>query len=357
MAVSSARACLAAALGAAACGFDSSGNGSGAAEIGDATGTDGPGDATLASDAASATTTAPDESGGSATTGDATLASATTPTTAGEDTLEGGTTGPSGWGPWQPPISMGIVNSDFGDDDPTLRGDLLEMVFASTRDGASEQLMFATRVGTGEDFGPADLVLGNLNRIDANEKTPEMTLDGLVMTFASDRIYGPGGDDLYVTWRDAPGAVWADPVPIYELNTVGNEAAFVATEDALVGYFCRYVEGQEEQIVRTLRASTAEMWGPAVELEIDSPQSDCSPWVQANGTELWLTSRRPGGSGGADLWSAIVDEIIGTPESDPLLNSALDDEDPWVAPAGDLVVFASDRDGDLDLYWSVRAPT
>ena len=29
----------------------------------------------------------------------------------------------------------------------------------------------------------------------------------------------------------------------------------------------------------------------------------------------------------------------------------------WASPAGDLVVFASDRGGNLDLYWSVRAPS
>jgi hypothetical protein len=346
------RACVGAALLAAACGFDSHGAGSGAAEIGEASASD---DVADASDG-------PTAGPGSSATMDA-----TDPDDTGSVTLSGSddasddssgsasTTGGFQWGPWEDPQPLTMLNSDGSDDDPTLRGDLLEIVFASMRmPNISEELMFSTRASTADEFGPPQYLPAPINEYATNETTPEISLDGLVLTFASDRA---GTADIYVTFRESVDLTWGPVMRIEELATVDNEAALATSDDGLFGVFCRFTALNAEQLFITTRPTTLDLWGGFVELTINSPERDCSPWVAPDGGELWFSSARIGGDLNDDIFFAPIEGgVVGEPQVVEDLRSAVRDEDPWLSAAGDLVVFASERAGTLDLYWSVRAP-
>jgi hypothetical protein len=86
----------------------------------------------------------------------------------------------------------GIAASTGADDGPTLSGDELVLVFASTR-GGSQDLWYAKRTSVSESFGsPQPLVsLNNSSKADAE---PYLTPDGCTLYFASDRA---GSMDLY----------------------------------------------------------------------------------------------------------------------------------------------------------------
>jgi Tol biopolymer transport system component len=131
----------------------------------------------------------------------------------------------------------------------------------------------------------------------------------------------------------------------------------VFTDDALLAVFCRGQARGNAAIFRGTRADERTPW--AVErLELlDTPFSDCSPWITADGSELWFASAREGGAGGNDVWLVPMDGgDPGSPEPVVELNTDVEDDDPWLSPDGSTIVFASDRNeaGDVDLFIAVR---
>jgi Tol biopolymer transport system component len=85
-----------------------------------------------------------------------------------------------------------------------------------------------------------------------------------------------------------------------------------------------------------------------------------SPSVAANG-DLYFGSDRPGGSGGLDLYVARrVHGAYRAPENlGPVINSAKDDVEPWIAPDESYLIFSAigrpDSTGRYDLYLSRRS--
>jgi Tol biopolymer transport system component len=70
---------------------------------------------------------------------------------------------------------------------------------------------------------------------------------------------------------------------------------------------------------------------------------------------LFFATDRPGGKGDLDIWLA----TRGSGDFDTFsvvaeLNSPQSDTNPWVSPDLSLVIFASDRAGNLDLYFATR---
>jgi len=353
------RAWLGSAVAVAACGFDSSGHGNEAAEIGESADPDASADddAGPTGDGTSATTI-----GGTGAT-DASASTSTTtgdsvgPEDSGSSSTDEGTTGPIEWGPFGDPIPIGELNTTWLEDDPTLRGDLLEIYFGTDRSGTSEDIWVAIRDTPDGEFYGAMPVGGDVNDPYASETTPELSPNGRVLAFASTRGGGAGQLDIYVTTRDAVGAPWSAVMRLEELATYDHEGGFARTQDERTGYFCRNVGGFQEELLRTTRPEGTGPWGMPQNLSINTDSAECSPWIDPAGERLWFNSQRDGGEGGYDLWwAAIAGDTIDPPQAVVELNTEYQDEDPWLSPQGDLIVFASDRDGSMDLFFAVRAP-
>lgn len=357
--VSSLRTWVGVAVVVGACGFDSSGNGHGGAELGESADSDA-GDGPTGEGGATTSTGAATDAGSTGITGTMTTTTTTTVgTDDGSDSSSGGTdTGePVQWGPFLGAFAIVELNSDDLDDDPTLRGDLLEIYFASDRDG-TEDIWVSVRTDVAQNFPAPQLVAGDVNDDFSTETTPELSPDGRVLTFASDRGDGTSGLlDIFVTTRADPGDAWAPVVRISELSTASHEGSFVRTQDELTGYLCRNATGNQEDLLRTTRLDPGQPWGAGQLLAIDADASDCSPWIDAKDQQLWFTSERDGGQGGYDLWWSTVDNgVVAAPQAVVELNTDDDEEDPWMSPDGSILVFASDRAGSTDLYFAVRAP-
>jgi Tol biopolymer transport system component len=88
---------------------------------------------------------------------------------------------------------------------PTLRGDELEIIFASDRAGglnpASSDLWYATRASRSSAWG-TPVHLRTLSSVD-NDVTPTLSFDGKTLFFASNRAGGLGGSDIWMTTRTA----------------------------------------------------------------------------------------------------------------------------------------------------------
>jgi len=109
----------------------------------------------------------------------------------------------------------------------------------------------------------------------------------------------------------------------------------------------------------TTRATKEEQWSPPQNLGpvINSSSMDASPFVTDDGLVLFLHSDRPGGHGYVDLWMArrySRDDEWGIPLNlGPTVNSASEDAAPEISPDGSVLFFTSNRSGgsgDMDLW-------
>jgi outer membrane protein OmpA-like peptidoglycan-associated protein len=70
-----------------------------------------------------------------------------------------------------------------------------------------------------------------------NEKSPFIHPDNSTFYFSSDSLPGMGGFDIYMLKKDATGK-WGRPVNMgYPINTEGDEVGFIVSTDGTTGYF------------------------------------------------------------------------------------------------------------------------
>jgi hypothetical protein len=115
-------------------------------------------------------------------------------------------------------------------------------------------------------------------------------------------------------------------------------------------------------IWRSIRASTTDAWGePTAVVELNSDAAETSVAVARSGLEIWITTNRPGGLGGFDVWVANRDDRDSPwsePSPVPELNSAADDLARGTDRVGLRLMLASTRDtggARYDLFWASRS--
>jgi hypothetical protein len=149
---------------------------------------------------------------------------------------------------------------------------------------------------------------------------------------------------------ELPLGPWGPPVPV-DITPVGDDDPS-ATGDLLELYFNR-----SQDIFVTTRASTADPWGPpALVAELSSGSNDTNPEVSYDGLTIYLSSNRPGGLGGRDIWMSTRPSRA-APWSVPLhvpeLSSAASDGSPTTTDQL-VMVLESTRAGTNDVFYAER---
>lgn len=132
---------------------------------------------------------------------------------------------------WSDPVPFGIpVNSKANEASPSMTADGMQIYFmrcekmdANSASGC-KIFMSSRRTVTSQWTEPVELP-ANINT--GNSQTPRIMGDGETLIFASDKLPGKGGMDLFVTRRD--GDSWSAPVPLEFVNTPGNNQFISAT--------------------------------------------------------------------------------------------------------------------------------
>ena len=234
----------------------------------------------------------------------------------------------------------------FGEEDPSLTGDMLEVVFER---GA--KLWRAQRATIGEPFG-APALIEELNV--ADEFTPELSSDGLTLTFASDRT---GLGDIYVTTRSDRSLPWSPPQLIEALSSPASDEGAVATADLRVVVLASARlggDGNFDLFVAT-GSGNAYTWDAPTNLAVlNSPEDDLAPFVHEPTHTLYFASTRdPARS--KDLYAARYDGLV---FYDPVRIDELDSDeresDPWVSPDGTTIYFARDVSGFSQIFRATR---
>jgi len=143
----------------------------------------------------------------------------------------------------------------------------------------------------------------------AYDASPALSSNGLTVWFVSNRAGGVGGLDIWTATRPSISAAWSAPALVPNVNSANTEIA-VAVNDI--------------------------------------------------GTEMFITTDRPGGAGGYDLWRSTRVTVF-NPWSVPVpasgVNTASHDMDATITGDGSQLFFSSNRAGTFDIYGATRSGT
>jgi hypothetical protein len=244
-------------------------------------------------------------------------------------------------------------------------------------------LVLVAAIMVGVQSANADFVFGTPTQLGPPmnssyvESLDCISADGLELYLDSKRPGGVGGWDLWVAKRDTTDADWGEPVNLGPgVNFAADDTYACISRDGLELYF-----NSENRpggyggwdIWVTRRATKEAGWGPPVNLgpAVNGPGDDGTPWVSADGRELYFLSGKDSPAaqaGGASIWVARRDtksDPWGTPvKLGPAINKSVYQGAPCLSANG-LSLFFSDvypggpfRPGGLggeDLWVTTRA--
>jgi hypothetical protein len=230
-------------------------------------------------------------------------------------------------GPWG---NVTQVIAGPGVDDPTLTADLLELYY-----NANNNIYVTRRAAIGLPWGTPDLVQELSSS--AAETTPEITGDGLTMYLASQRTGAGtlGGYDIWMSTRANRNSPWSEPVHVPTLSSIAFDAAAAPTDDLLAIVLTSDRPGGlgGADIYMSTRPSAAAVWGaPLAVANINGSSHDYSPMLSQDRLSLYFDSPRGGNS---DLYVATrtaADQPFGTPIPIAELNTSGNEDDVWISP-------------------------
>jgi WD40 repeat protein len=272
---------------------------------------------------------------------------------------------------WSAPINLGpTVNSTSMDRGPAISKDGLSLYFASTRPGGfgGEDIYVSQRETRDGEWGPP-VNLGPIINTTANEMVPAFSRDGHLLFFASNRLGGFGGVDIWVSrrehthddfaWQPAENlgagvnSASLDEGPSYfENEEVGVPQLYFSSGSSRPGGPGIYVSEQ---------AADGSFGAAVLVLELSGLGDPSRPSIRHDGREIFFNSNRPGSiANSQDLWVAARETVfdawsapinLGSP-----LNSELVDVQPYISSDRETLFFASNRPvgGPTDLYMSTR---
>jgi outer membrane protein OmpA-like peptidoglycan-associated protein/tetratricopeptide (TPR) repeat protein len=139
---------------------------------------------------------------------------------------------------WSEPLNAGgIVNSDQWDSQPCLSPDKKDLYFASRRLGGFggidiyvSHMLPNGKWGEPENLGPVINTTGD-------DQCPFIHADNQTLYFTSNSWPGYGGNDLFYS-RKTNGGAWSKPVNLgYPLNTINDEGTLFVAADGKTAYY------------------------------------------------------------------------------------------------------------------------
>ena len=288
---------------------------------------------------------------------------------------------------WSEPVNLGpIVNSPFNNQSPAISADGLSLYISSNRTGSlgTVDIWVSRRATLDDDWSPPQNLgpiintsLPNLNAV------PTFSYDGHRMYFCSDRpgSFASGGNtDIWVSFREDATDDFAWQLPTHlgpGVNTTQGQCGPTIFEDPDEGvttlYFARCVSASCAITVppanqkADIYASTLNddgTFGTAVAVaELNSGFRDTRTAIRNDGLEMFLSSSRPGGIGGLDLWVSTRKTTLepwGAPVNlGPTVNTKDNEGAPALSCDGTTLYFFSNRPGGFgksDLYMTTRVP-
>ena len=268
------------------------------------------------------------------------------------------------WSDWSAPVNLGAaVNSPFMDNVPDVSRDGLSLYFGSNRPGGSgaSDLWVSRRASVDEPWGVA-VNLGPTVNSTSGELGPNVSPDGHFLFFTSNRPGGFGLNDIWVSWRADVHDDFAWEAPV-NLGSSINGPEFEAGVD-LRRPELYFVRGRPGVITFDIYVSAVVGNGfeaPQPVVELNSAANDLRPSVRFDRREIFLSSDRPGGVGGEDIWTSRR-QSAAEPWAPPVnlgsvINTPFTDTQASLSEDGTTLFFTSNRPGGsglVDIWVSTR---
>jgi len=218
---------------------------------------------------------------------------------------------------WGEPVNLGpTVNSSVQDGGASISADGLSLYFHSLRSGVAD--LWVTTRATTSDAWQEPVNLGPAVNSSDSDVCPRISGDGLSLFFESTRAGGYGGRDLWVTTRATVADAWGPPVNLGpNVNTSAAEVGLdISTDGLMLCFSSNRPDGYgNADLWVTTRSAVSDPWGPATNLgqRANTTYGESGPSISADGLSLYFcdyTAPRPGGFGGIDLWQAPLLPIV-----------------------------------------------
>jgi hypothetical protein len=189
--------------------------------------------------------------------------------------------------------------------------------------------------------------------------TPGMSCSGGGMDGGMDDGSGSGSDSAMGTWMNIR------PVEFVSGTPMGLDDDPSLPGDELQLWVSRTTGAGADDIYFARRSSTSAVWpspGPATEL--NSSLIEDTPELSDNGLTIYFATNRTGGVGAMDIWTAqrttptaqfASPTLAGTAASG--INSSMNDRSPFLSRDALTFLFATDRNGDFDIFLTNRTST
>ena len=196
-------------------------------------------------------------------------------------------------------------------------------------------------------FGPfaeAEPITG----LDFNESVfgPSLSTDGRTLYFSA---YADGEQQIYAASRDARGAAFADVRELPLVNSPASDGSpFISANGERLYLFSERIGGIGGRDVWISEREGAGFSAPELLGGINSPATELLPWLTTDELSLIFVSNRNGGQGGADLWVATrddTDDDFGAPVNLSDLGSTENEGRAVLSADGRTAFFSSDRAG------------
>lgn len=212
-------------------------------------------------------------------------------------------------------------------------------------------------------FNPVNMG-DNINSTDA-EYLPSFTADDQTLVYTRRRLMGSQGgmkdynEDFFVSKKE--NSAWNMSVNMgAPINTGGNEGAHCISPDGRYVFFtaCNREGYRGCDLYYSKRTGTR--WTAPVNMGdvVNSEQWDSQPTIASDGRTIYFLSSRPGGIGKIDIWKTTLDEkgYWSNPENlGPEINTPESEYSPFIHPDNQTLYFASEGHqgmGAADLFYS-----
>lgn len=239
-------------------------------------------------------------------------------------------------GPFDPPVAIAVLGDPADDDDPCISADGRELYFASKRGGA-QAIWAAVRDSSADPWSPPVRV-AELSEVES--KGPGLTADALT-------IYLSRNNDIYRATRVSRTAPWSLPMVVPELVSGGEEGTPMPFDGDLGIVF----RSAGDLFVATRPSPDSPFGVPRPIAELNTNAVESAPHIA--GSRLYFTLD---GAASTDLVVATADDTgrYGPPRPLAELNSSSGDSDPSLTGDERVIVFASRRTGNFELYEARR---
>lgn len=194
---------------------------------------------------------------------------------------------------WGTPVAVAFTTAGVNDQTPSIQADDVTLLFSSTRAGGSGgyDLWQSTRLNKTALFRTPN-VIANVNS-GSDDSGPNLTTDGTIMVFAS--LRNGTTNDLFTSTRAHPTDPWGAPTPLSTIDTtMYAEVHPNISPDGLTIYFQSTVNGNADLYTAHRTTRTGDFAASQPITELNSPLADGDPWVSPDGHHIFFSSSRAG---------------------------------------------------------------